>query len=66
MNNVKLLHNAELFFQFSNSPVALKNWKKFCPPKKKLKWRPWLGMHVIMHLFWHVFENLIIYVCCDR
>ena len=28
------------FFQFFNSPVALKNLKKFCPPKKKLKWRP--------------------------
>ena len=30
-----------VFFQFFNSPVALKNKKIFCPPKKKLKWRPW-------------------------
>ena len=43
MNNVKLLHIKCCFFQFFNSPVALKNKKKFGPPKKKLKWRPWSG-----------------------
>ena len=36
MNSFKLL-----FFQFFNSPVALKNKKKFGLPKIKLKWRPW-------------------------
>ena len=40
MNNVKLLHTKCCFFQFFNSPVALKN-KINSPPKKKLKWRPW-------------------------
>ena len=40
MNNIKLLHIKCCFFQFFNSPVALKNQKKFWPPKKKLKWRP--------------------------
>ena len=34
MNNVKLLHIKCCFFQFFNSPVALKNKKKFCPPRK--------------------------------
>ena len=37
MNNVKLLHIKCCFFQFFNSPVALKNKKKIWPPKKKLK-----------------------------
>ena len=32
MNNVKLLHMKCYFFQLLNSPVALKNLKKFCPP----------------------------------
>ena len=42
MNSVnKLLHIKCCFFQFFNSPVALKNKKKFAP-KEKLKWRPWL------------------------
>ena len=41
MNDVKLLHIKCCFFQFFNSPVALKNKKNFGPPKKKLKWRPW-------------------------
>ena len=36
MNNVKLLLKC-CFFQFFNSPVALKNLKKFGPPTKKLK-----------------------------
>ena len=37
INNVKLLHIKCCFFQFFNNPVALKNLKKFWPPKKKLK-----------------------------
>ena len=37
MNNVKLLHIKCCFFQFFNSPAALKNLKKNLPPKKKLK-----------------------------
>ena len=39
MNNVKLLHIKCCFFQFFNSPVALKNKKKIWPPQEKLKWR---------------------------
>ena len=39
MNNVKLLHIKHCFFQFFNSPVALKN-KKNLDSKKKMKWRP--------------------------
>ena len=48
MNNVKLLHIKCCFFQFFNSPVALKNLKKFCPPKKKLKSRPWFLSNLII------------------
>ena len=48
MNNVKLIHiKCCFFFQFFNSPVALKNTKKFWPPKKKLKWRPWLTLWLL-------------------
>ena len=42
MNNAKLLHIKCCFFQFFNSLVAMKNKNKFGPPKKKLKWRPWV------------------------
>ena len=41
INYVKLLHIKCCFFQFFNSPVAMKNLKNFWPPKKKLKWRHW-------------------------
>ena len=34
MNSVKLLHIKCCFFQFFNSPVALKNKKNFGPPRK--------------------------------
>ena len=35
MKNVKLLHiKGCFFFQIFNNPVALKNLKKFGPPKK--------------------------------
>ena len=34
MDDVKLLHIKCCFFQFFNSPVALKNKKNFCPPRK--------------------------------
>ena len=34
MNNVKLINIKCLFFQFFNSQVALKNKKKFGPPRK--------------------------------
>ena len=34
MNNVKLQHIKCCFFQFFNSPVALKNKKNFWPPRK--------------------------------
>ena len=40
MNNVKLLHIKCCFFQFLNSPVALKNKKKFCPPQEKVDMTP--------------------------
>ena len=44
MNSVKLLHIKCCFFQFFNSPLALKNKKKFASTKKKLKWRPWIKL----------------------
>ena len=34
MNNVKLLHIKCCFFQFFNSPVAMKNKKNVGPPRK--------------------------------
>ena len=34
MNNVKLLHIKSCFFQFFNSPVALKNLKNVAPKEK--------------------------------
>jgi len=37
MNNVKLLHIKCCFSQFFNSPVAMRNIKKFAPSKKKLE-----------------------------
>jgi len=37
MNSGKLLHIKYCFFQFFNSPAALKNKKKCWPLKKKLK-----------------------------
>ena len=40
MNNVKLLHIKCCFFQFFNSPVALKNLKKFWPPQEKVEMTP--------------------------
>ena len=40
MNNVKLLHIKGCFFQFFNSPVALKNFKKFGPPQEKVEITP--------------------------
>ena len=40
MNNVKLLHIKCCFFQFFNSPVTLKNLKKFGPPQEKVEMTP--------------------------
>ena len=40
MNSVKLLHIKCCFFQFFNSPVALKNKKKFRPPQEKVEMTP--------------------------
>ena len=37
MYNDKLLHIKCCFFQFFNSPVALKNLKKFWPPQEKVE-----------------------------
>ena len=42
MNNVKLLHMKCCFFQFFNSPVALKNTKIFLPPQEKVEMTPLL------------------------
>ena len=42
MNSVQLLHIKCCFFQFFNSRWHWKI-KIICPPKKKLKWRPWLS-----------------------
>ena len=37
MNNVKILHIKCCFFQFFNSPVALKNKKKILAPQEKVE-----------------------------
>ena len=47
MYNVKLLYIKCCFFQFFNSPVALKNKNKFGPHKKKLKWRKTLQYTIV-------------------
>ena len=40
MNNVKLLQIKWCFFKFFNSPVSLKNLKKFWPPQEKVEMTP--------------------------
>ena len=40
MNNVKLLHIKCCFFQFFNSPVALKNKNFFWPLQEKIEMTP--------------------------
>ena len=44
MNNVKLLHIKCCFFQFFNSPVALKNIKKIWPPQEKVEMTPLISL----------------------
>ena len=44
MNNVKLLHKVQ-FFAIFNSPVASKNFKKFCPPRKSWNDAPAILLH---------------------
>ena len=46
VNNVKLLHIKCCFFQFFNSPVALKNEKKICPPPPRKSWNDAPDMYV--------------------
>ena len=47
-----------VFFQFFNSPVALKNIKKFWPPKKKLKWRPCTNHgNLVLEVFIYIRES---------
>ena len=46
MNNVKLLHIKWYFFQFFNSPVALKNKKKLALPRKS--WNDAPGFFLLM------------------
>ena len=43
LNSVKLLLIKCCFFRFFNSPVALKNKKKFAPPRKSLNGAPALS-----------------------
>ena len=45
MNNIKLLHINCCFFQFFNSPVALKNNKKIWPPQEKVEMTPLQKRH---------------------
>ena len=40
MNNVKLLQMKGCFFQFFNSPVALKKKFFFAPPQEKVEMTP--------------------------
>ena len=42
MNNVKLLHIKCCFFQFFNSPVAMKNKRNFASPQEKIEMTPLL------------------------
>ena len=61
MNNVKLLHMKCCFFQFFNSPVALKNIKKSLAPQEKVDMTPLiLTSSTSIHLFndsnsWDIF-----------
>ena len=59
MNNVKLLHILKCcFFQFFNSPVALKNKKKFGSPEKSLNDAP--GRE---HLHWACSRRSLFNMC---
>ena len=49
MNNVKLLHIKCCFFQFFNSPVALKNKKNVCPPQEKVEMTPLRSFEILRH-----------------
>ena len=49
MNNVKLLHIKCCFFQFFNSPVALKNLKKFRPPQEKVEMTLLISLTELQH-----------------
>ena len=49
MNKVKLLHIKCCLFKFFNSPVALKNKKKFWPPQEKVEMTP-LHNHPVRRL----------------
>ena len=69
-NNVKLLHIKCCFFQFFNSPVALKNKKNFAPPKKKLKWRPYMVLVYALAvatypLEWGIFNRTLVHVASN-
>ena len=55
MNNVKLLHIKCCFFQFFNSPVALKNQKKIWPPQEKIEMTPLLHGSLFWCLTWFIF-----------
>ena len=46
MNNVKLLHIKCCFFQFFNSPVALKNLKNSWPSQEKVEMTPLLDIYL--------------------
>ena len=58
MNSVKLLHIKCCFFQFFNSPVALKNKKKFWHPQEKVEMTP-LGCSTVL------FRRLFHAPCCS-
>ena len=62
MNNVKLLHNIIkcCFFQFFNSPVALKDKKKFSP-QEKVEMTP-LGPWFKSRDYWLILDNDINYL----
>ena len=60
MNNVKLLYIKCCFFQFFNSPVALKNKKKFGPPRKSWNDAPELP-HGCLDRSTYKFFNLLLY-----
>ena len=66
MNNVKLLHIKCCFFQFFNSPVALKNKKNFWPPQEKVEMTPLFTILLFVYLKLDnriISINIIIILC---
>ena len=53
MNNVNLLHIKCCFFQFFNSPVALKNVKKNLASQEKVEMTSLEILYTTSHILWY-------------